>query len=119
MPIAGAIRALLAAAVLVAAAAPAASAEQPLPDPSDPGVWTTNSAVAGAAQVGDTTYTGGSFTYVGPAPGAGVVFDPATGAADPKPQIDGVVSASTPDGTGGGFRARPVPPLPAPAPRGG
>ena len=97
--------AVAAASLALAGVAPTALAEQPLPDTSDPGVWTTNGAVSGGAQVGDTSYFGGNFTYVGPATGGGVLFDPATGTVDPKPQIDGSVVTSTPDGNGGFYAA--------------
>ena len=85
---------------LLATAAPA-GAEQPLPDTPDPGVWTPNNGVSAITRIGDTVYLGGAFYYVGPATGGGIVFDPASGATDAKPQITGAVSEAVPDGAGG------------------
>ena len=92
------VLAAAAAAALAIAHAPVALGEQPLPDTSGAATWTTNGSVNAIATIGDTTYVGGKFSYVGPATGAGFLLDPATGATDAAPQIVGAVDNSTLDG---------------------
>jgi hypothetical protein len=58
---------LLSALLLLCASTAFAQSATPNPD-----AWVTDGTVYAIAQVGDTTYIGGSFDYVGPQTGRGV-----------------------------------------------
>ncbi|MDA0160006.1 hypothetical protein OM076_07020 [Solirubrobacter ginsenosidimutans] len=93
-------RALLAAALLALAAPSIAAAETPLPDTPDAEVWTTDGPVRTIATVGETTYLGGTFSYIGPPTGAAVSLDGA-GHATPLGPVRGQVRVAISDGAGG------------------
>src|SRR5215510_1498364 len=60
--------------------------------------------VEAAVLSGSTLYIGGDFTTLGPATGAGVLLDPATGSLiGGFPQVTGTVYCAAPDGSGGWF----------------
>jgi hypothetical protein len=88
--------ALAAIVLLTAVCVPVARAEQPLPDTSDAATWTTDGPPAGFVTIGDTTYLGGSFSYVGPVTGSGFLMDPQTGEHAPAPQIAGAAHLTGP-----------------------
>ncbi len=70
----------------------------------DPDVWVTNGLVMSVFPAGNTTYIGGTFTYVGPYTGYGVPLDTSSG--DPiqdYPKVNTGVSAAVPDGSGGWY----------------
>jgi hypothetical protein len=82
----------------------------------DSTLWATDGAVSSIVRDGGTIYIGGSFTWVGPATGGGVVIDASTGAPlQPYPRIadavnsgsggpyPGTVYAVVPDGSGGWY----------------
>jgi hypothetical protein len=100
---------LLLAPLLALLLAPPAHAEQALPNLADPTAWTTDGgSVVCAVVIDGITYVGGNFDYVGPATGAGVFVDPATGKASTAGRIAGQsVTASTRDGAGGVYVAGP------------
>ena len=65
-------------------------------------LWSVNGTVGAVAVHGNTLYLGGGFTRIGPASGALVAVDPATGTATLPPLlVDGTVYAIVPDGSGG------------------
>ena len=78
--------------------APAASA-------APPPLWETDGSVSAIVESGGTVYLGGSFSYVGPHTGSGVVLSTESGAVDPAfPQVEGGgVLAAVADGAGGWF----------------
>ncbi len=64
----------------------------------------TNGEVKAFAQYNNTTYIGGTFDYIGPNTGRGVLIDPITGNYDPSfPKINGEVVACISDGDGGWY----------------
>jgi hypothetical protein len=66
--------------------------------------WTTNGTVHAVRVVGDKTYIGGDFTYVGPQVGGATTINLATGATKPGfPSITGDVRCCVPDGEGGWY----------------
>ncbi len=68
--------------------------------------WVTNGSVRASALSADagTLYMAGDFNYVGPRTGGFVPIESATGAVTGNfPIVDGVVSASVADGSGGWF----------------
>jgi hypothetical protein len=95
---------LLAAALLALAAPSLATAEQPLPDTADAGVWTTDGPVLSVVTSGDTTYVGGAFSYLGPPTGVAVTVDGAAHATPIGP-LRGTVRASVADANGGVYLA--------------
>ncbi len=73
-----------------------------LAEPVDTNLWVTNGSVFALAQDASTIYVGGQFTEVSSATGAGIVFDPATGATLPGyPQVVGRVLCAAGDVSGG------------------
>ncbi|HEY6886971.1 MAG TPA: hypothetical protein VI300_04300, partial [Solirubrobacter sp.] len=93
-------RSLLIAALLALAGPSVAAAEQPLPDTPDADVWTTDGPVRSIATVGETTYLGGVFNYIGPPTGAAAKLD-AAGQATPLGPVRGYIRAAISDGHGG------------------
>jgi len=80
-------------------AAPRAVAET-----ADPNLWVTNGTVFALQQHEGTLYVGGQFSEISPATGAGVIFDPQTGASVPGfPKVVGRVFAAAGDGAGGWY----------------
>ncbi|GAB6283407.1 MAG: hypothetical protein STSR0008_21730 [Ignavibacterium sp.] len=64
----------------------------------------TNNEVKAFAQYNNTTYIGGTFDYVGPNTGRGVLIDQITGNYNPLfPKINGEVFACISDGAGGWY----------------
>lgn len=81
------------------AAAPATLSTSP-----DPSWWGTNGRVTDTKLVGSRVYLSGAFDYIGPQTGYGVSVSPASGAlAGGSPKVDGIVTASAPDGSGGWY----------------
>src|SRR5262245_58357625 len=71
---------------------------------ADPNMWITDGQVSAIATAGNAIYLGGSFTYVGPNTGHFVVIDSGTGIPEPRwPRVNGDVTCSAPDGTGGWY----------------
>src|SRR5262245_35433600 len=67
-------------------------------------LWVTNGTVNALLATDSTLYLGGTFTQVGPATGAGVGLDAATGAVRwPFPLVTGAVYAVASDGAGGWY----------------
>ncbi len=86
-------------AVVVAGTAPTTVA-QPVRDD----FYVTNGPVHAAALSGNALYIGGAFTWVGPATGAGVPIDAATGLPEHEfPRVIGSVCAVASDGAGGWY----------------
>jgi hypothetical protein len=71
----------------------------------DTTTWGTNGEVLAISRSGNTIYLGGSFDYVGPNTGSGVVLDGTNGTAtgNPSPQVAGPTRAVVPDGKGGWY----------------
>jgi len=68
--------------------------------------WVSDNFVSAMAPLGDKLLVGGSFRYLGPPTGSGVVLDSATGTLrEDFPQVTGTVYASIADGAGGWFIA--------------
>ena len=82
----------------------AAPAHADLSSAADPS-WVTNGEVKAAARIGTDVYVGGTFDYVGPFTGNGVVLDTANGLRKSGwPTVEGgQVLAAVPDGSGGWF----------------
>ena len=82
----------------------AAPAHADLSSAADPS-WVTNGEVKAAARIGTDVYVGGTFDYVGPFTGNGVVLDTANGTRQSGwPTVEGgQVLAAVPDGSGGWF----------------
>ncbi len=82
----------------------AAPAHADLSSAVDPS-WVTNGEVKAAARIGTDVYVGGTFDYVGPFTGNGVVLDTANGTRQSGwPTVEGgQVLAAVPDGSGGWF----------------
>lgn len=104
----GRIRAVVVAAGLLVAAAPAAAqaAKPQLPPALGPGplggVAFNGPVAAIALDAGSSrAFLGGGFTRVGPLSGGSVVVDPATRTTALWPRIEGTVFSSVPDGQGG------------------
>jgi len=92
-------RASLVAAAVIGLGLPPAYAQTVRPD-----LWCTDGAVSAGALSGNLLYIGGNFAFVGPATGAGVPLDAATGAVPSSfPKVFGAVNAVVPDGSGGWF----------------
>ncbi|HTO92511.1 MAG TPA: FlgD immunoglobulin-like domain containing protein [Candidatus Sulfotelmatobacter sp.] len=67
-------------------------------------LWVTNGPVYAIARMAGEVYIGGAFTQVGPPIGGFATIDGATGAIQtPYAEVDGIVNASIPDGSGGRF----------------
>ena len=78
-----------------------AHAQSPAPNPK---LWVPDGPVRAIVHAGDTTYIGGLFSHVGPATGCGVPLDTATGLpVGTFPKINGEVTATAPDGSGGWY----------------
>jgi hypothetical protein len=90
---------------LVVALAPAGfSARASFAQAVDQNLWVANGSVDAIARSGNTLYIGGLFNQVGPATGAGVPINAATGVPVPGfPKVAGIVRAVAPDGSGGWF----------------
>ncbi|MGE5399056.1 MAG: T9SS type A sorting domain-containing protein [Ignavibacteriales bacterium] len=66
--------------------------------------WMPDAPVKAIVNSGDTTYIGGSFTYLGPYTGGFVGIDRLSGKVDPSmPEVNKNVFAITEDGSGGWF----------------
>ena len=76
-----------------------------IPDAPDENTWVTNGPIYATAVGGDgTVYLGGSFTYVGPYTGGGVVLSKETGQVQTSfPKVDGEIYAVAADGEGGWY----------------
>jgi hypothetical protein len=86
-------------ALLLCVEAPAAAAPNTTAEPS----FVTNGQVHEVLRTPDRTFLGGDFDYIGPPTGSGVVMN-FGGAVDTDfPVINGPVTASTSDGSGGYF----------------
>src|SRR5580765_8528935 len=96
-PLRALFSALAALSLLALAALPAAS------QTVRPDFPLTDGTVLAIAQVGNTVYIGGTFSYVGPASGACAPLDKDTGAPLALPKVSGTVNAALPDGAGGWF----------------
>lgn len=90
--------------VALALAAVAAPAHAELSSAADPS-WVTNGEVKAATRIDQTVYVGGTFDYVGPFTGNGVVLDTGSGTRQSGwPTVEGgQVLAAVPDGSGGWF----------------
>ncbi|CCH78154.1 exported hypothetical protein [Nostocoides japonicum T1-X7] len=92
------------AAGLPAKAASTVAAPASLSTMPDPSWWGTNGRVTDIKHVGSRVYLSGAFDYIGPQTGYGVRVSPTSGVmASTSPKIDGVVTASAPDGAGGWY----------------
>src|SRR4051812_3667249 len=70
------------------------------------GWWGTNGRVTDIVPVGSKVFLAGGFDYIGPETGYGTPVDSSAGVSLPSsPIVDGVVSASAPDGHGGWYIA--------------
>ena len=71
----------------------------------DTTLWVTDQPVEAMVRSGNILYIGGSFTYVGPSTGNGVVLNAATGKLTQTPSLGvvGEIRASIPDGKGGWY----------------
>ncbi len=70
----------------------------------DTTLWVTNGTVSCVARDAGHIYIGGQFTRMGPATGAAVAVDSATGSPkQPFPKISGTVRVVVPDGSGGWY----------------
>src|SRR4051812_1204532 len=70
------------------------------------GWWGTNGRVTDIVPVGSKVFLAGGFDYIGPETGYGTPVDSSAGVSLPSsPIVDGVVSASAPDGNGGWYIA--------------
>src|SRR6266545_3719960 len=79
---------------LVAVSACALSSGAGFAQTIDQSLWVTNGAVYSVIRDAGTIYIGGEFTQVGPATGAGVPIDAASGALPPSfPKVAGAVYA--------------------------
>lgn len=68
------------------------------------GVWVTNGDVRAIAKNGRVLYVGGSFSYVGPSTGSGVLISSTTGTLlSSSPRINGEVLVAVPDGNNGWY----------------
>lgn len=66
--------------------------------------WGTNGRVTDTKLVGSRVYLAGAFDYIGPQTGSGVSVDVASGQRSATtPKMDGTVTASAPDGSGGWY----------------
>src|SRR5436190_2377007 len=65
--------------------------------------WVTNGLVYSIATTASTVYLGGSFSYVGPYTGGGVLLDSTSGALQTFPAVNGNVYAVLSDGFGGWY----------------
>jgi WD40 repeat protein len=90
--------------VTVLATLLAASSAYALPDVPDAGSSTTNGQINAIAQQGDTTYIGGSFTYVGKRVGTGIALAKSDASLQSFPEFaGGSVEAAESDGSGGWY----------------
>src|SRR4051812_20480657 len=81
--------------------APAATAD-PVTAPLE--TWVPDGEVHAVALSGPIAYLGGNFTRLAPYTGSSAAFNAANGdLRQPWPQVDGVVEAVAPDGTGGWY----------------
>jgi hypothetical protein len=70
----------------------------------DRNLWIANNTVNCVLPVGDTTYIGGDFTYVGPNTGHGVPLDVSTGKPVANfPLVNGLIYVTVSDGAGGWY----------------
>src|SRR3954469_22441827 len=94
-------RLTIAVALVALVAVPGATAD-PVTAPTE--TWVPDGEVHAVALSGPIAYLGGNFTRLAPYTGSPAVFNAAHGdLRQPWPQVDGIVEAVAPDGTGGWY----------------
>src|SRR5215208_2377269 len=95
-------RAMIAAVIATAVAAPATVGAATVTAPVD--TWVPDGEVKGFALSGSTLYIGGNFTRIAPYTGSSARFEAANGdLKKPWPEVEGVVNAIVADGFGGWY----------------
>ena len=88
--------------IITLAAMPASTVADAVTDPVS--TWVPDGEVKAIAVSGSTAYIGGNFSRIAPYTGSSALFDASNGALkQPWPEVEGVVNAVAPDGTGGWY----------------